>query len=197
MAEFTNLKLTKYGEEYLGRTLVEPINFATAIIKLSTQVVDPVDVPRITTLNTITDIDIITQADLNQSTNTLVISARFNNLNIKSDITINTIGLFVSSNGVDKLIAVTTATEPLIIKKINQTAKFYNLKLSLNISSNSNTPINITDGNFASFDDINRLEAELIGIITDADGKIYETASEAVRNILTAYMTIENEDWEI
>ena len=49
MAEFTNLKLTKDGEEYLGRSLVEPINFTTAIIKLSTQVVDPVDISTLTT----------------------------------------------------------------------------------------------------------------------------------------------------
>lgn len=160
MAEFTNLKLTKDGEEYLGRALVEPINFTTAIIKLSTQVVDPVDIPTLTALNTVSDVFPITQTQLNKSTNTLVISARFNNLDIKSDITINTIGLFIDSNGVEKLIAATTATEPLIVRKFDKTANFYNLKLSLNISSDSNTPITITDGNLASIDDINRLESD-------------------------------------
>ena len=160
MAEFTNLKLTKDGEKYLGRALVEPINFTTAIVKFSTQVVDPVDISTLTALDTESDIIPVTHAQLNKSTNTLVISARFNNLDIESDITINTIGLFVYSNGTEKLIAPTTATIPLIVRQFNKTANFYNLKLSLNISSDSDTPITITDGNFASIDDINRLESD-------------------------------------
>ena len=40
-------------------------------------------------------------------------------------------------------------------------------------------------------------DAELIDIRIGADGTVYETAGEAVRNVLTAYMTTADKEWVI